>query len=102
MSGMSPSEIAAFDAEMAERGRAYRVWRDGLIAKVRDAIEAERGHGGSAGLHSRLLDKVELVLTAESFAKDEDGVLIGLPGSGKLCRWLLVELAKGYGIEVGP
>lgn len=89
----------AFDAELAERGRVYRVWRDGLIAKVREAIEADRGFGGSTGLHSRLLDKVELVLTAVSAARDEDGVLIGLPGTRKLCRWLLVELAKGYGIE---
>ncbi|GIH07401.1 hypothetical protein Rhe02_54680 [Rhizocola hellebori] len=86
--------------ELTAHWEACRRWRDTLIEQVRRAVDADSGYGGAAGLHSRLLERVQLVLTAKAGDKDGDGVLVALPGSRRLCQWLLVELAEANGLDV--
>ena len=90
----------ASEIEEAQRLSAYREWRDGLIARVRDAVERERGCGGFNMLHSTLLDRIELILTAGDEAKDEQGGLVSVPIARRHARTMLVDLAEAYGIEV--
>jgi hypothetical protein len=103
------AEQAAFLADQAARRQAYLVWRDGLLAAVGAAIDvaherAKGRFGHEAGnlheLNRNLFKRAEMVLTAESETRDEDGHLIALPGSRHLCRWLIVQLAVTYGVEV--
>ena len=106
---LEDAEQSEFLADQAARRQAYLEWRDSLLGAVRAAIAGAhkrakiRFDHEATSLHElnrSLFERAELVLTAESETRDENGHLVASPGSRWMCRWLTVQLATTYGVEV--